>query len=194
MAFLPAAAVALQAASQAIGGIQQNKAMKGVARVETENARLSELSGALEATASLRDDRMAAGADFAAMGASGAAFGGSTSDIIIAQSVEAQMRGLQARYAAAGEAAQARQRAADAKRAGKAALVNGFLGAATSAVQGIASMRADARRAKLGESARNATMKSGNPVRASTPIRRSIPLPRTMPGGARNRSVGVYSG
>ncbi len=186
MSFLPAAAMALQAVGQVYGAVEENKALRRVATAEDENARLTELQGALDATGGLRESRQAMGADLAAMGSGGAALGGSITDMIVAQSIEAQMSALNTRFAAAGEAKQARQRASDARRAGKAALIKGVLGAAGTALQGASDIRQSGRLNATRAKSRAASIPGNGTSRTS---KGGIPVPRAFSGGG-----GSYSG
>lgn len=193
MSFLPVAAVAMQAVGQLYGGIEQNKAQRRVARAEEENARLTEYQGSIDATAGLREQRLAMGADLAGMASGGASVGGSITDMIVQQSIEAQMQALNTRFTAAGEAAAARQRAADARKAGKAALISGVLGAAGTALQGASDIRQRNRTNATRAKSRDASVPRNAPPRTS---KGGIPVPRTSSGGSSSgtTSAGRYSG
>ena len=133
----------MQASAQIIGGIEANRAAKGQARVDTENARLSILDGEQEALQTRRDERMQTGALIAAMGGDGVQLGsGSAADVIAESAYQRELEILNLRSKATAQANNLYQSATDKRAAGKSALTSAMFGAASTALKGVSDMRA----------------------------------------------------
>lgn len=140
-------ALALSVAGNVMGGMEANNAARANAAVSEENARLTLLAGEQEAMQTRREERRMAGAMIAAMGGGGAEMGtGTAYDLVMESANQREMEIYGLRTKAAGEARNLMQKAADQRRAGRAALVGSLFSAASSAIGGIGDMR---RQAKL---------------------------------------------
>jgi hypothetical protein len=125
-----AAFAGMQIAGALLGGMEERGVRRAEARVHDENGRLSLLEGEQAAQLTRHDERQAAGAAIAAMAESGAALGtGTPLDLIRQSALEREIEIGNIRAQAAGEARTHRQAAADARYAGKAAMVRGIFDA-----------------------------------------------------------------
>lgn len=135
-------ALALSVAGTVAGGIEANNAARANARVSEENARLSLLAGEQEAMQTRREERRMAGAMIAAMGGGGAEMGtGTAYDLVMESANQREMEIYGLRTKAAGEARNLMQKAADQRRAGRAALVGSLFSAASSAIGGVGDIK-----------------------------------------------------
>lgn len=143
MAAAAPVALAMAAAGQLLGGIEANRAGKVGAAVDTENARRSILQGEQESMQTRRDERAQSGEMIAAMGGSGIELGsGSSADLLAQSAYQRELEVLNIRTRRSSEANNLLQSAADRKAAGRAALVQGVFGAASTALKGVSDMRA----------------------------------------------------
>lgn len=143
MAAAGPAALAMQASAQIIGGIEANRAAKGQARVDDENARLSILGGEQDALQTRRDERMQTGALIASMGADGVQLGsGSATDVLAENAYQRELEIYGIRTKATQQANNLYQSATDRRAAGKSALTSAMFGAAATALKGVSDMRA----------------------------------------------------
>jgi hypothetical protein len=165
--------IGLQSVGGLIGGAQQQGQYRRQGAVLDENARLTELQGNLDASEAARASRREEGEIAAALAGMGTMGGtGSSEDIMYQTALEREYELMNIRFGAAQEAAALRTQARQARSAGKAALVNGVLGAATSAIAGVRDLKNDKQaRADL-ERIRSAQL----PGR--------IPVPRRLQGGS----------
>jgi hypothetical protein len=177
MAMAAPVLMAVQAAGKIVGGVMENKAQRRAGRADDENARRTEYAGALEATAALREGRMAAGEDLASFASGGGMLSGTAADMMIANSIEAQRAAMNVRYSARGRAEQLRQQAKDRRHAGKMALVNGFFGAATTAIAGSMDANAAARLSAQGATERAGQLGVSGGSGGTVGLRRGVGVP-----------------
>lgn len=157
-------ALAMAAAGQLVGGIEQNNAAKAGAKVDIENSRLAVLEGEQQSMQTRRDERGLAGEMLAAMGGGGVELGsGSAGDVIAQSAYQRELEILNIRTRSMGEANNLLQAAADKRRAGKAALIAGVFGAGAMALSGVRDMRA-ARTARTQAERERVILRGGSPV------------------------------
>jgi hypothetical protein len=134
--------LAMQAGSSVLGAVGQYQSMRQGAAIDTENARLTELDGALQGDETARANRQEMGSMLAAMGGSGASIGsGSALDIIEQAGVEQEFEILDLRNIAAQKASNLRFEAKQKKKAAVMALIGGLMGAGGQAAAGISGMK-----------------------------------------------------
>lgn len=151
MGALAPAALAVQVMGGLIQGTQQEKAAYASAAVDDENARRTILSGEQQALQTSRDARDVAGQMIAAMGGAGVQLGtGSAFDMLAQSAFEREAEIANVRTRAMGEAANLNQQAADKRKAGRQAKLNGIFGAAATALDGASRIRSDRLRRQLG--------------------------------------------
>lgn len=129
--------LALAVAGQIKQGADANNAARAAANVDEENARLSILEGEQQALATRRDERMASGDLIAAMAGSGLAMGGSFSDLLAENAYQRELELLNIRTVRTREANNLNDQARQKRKAGRSALINGFLGATSTALAGV---------------------------------------------------------
>ena len=143
MAAAGPAAIAMQAAGSLMQGIEANKAARGQARVDEENARLSILDGEQQALQTSHDERMQAGLQLTDLADAGVQLGtGSAADVLAESAYQRELEILNIRTRATRQANNLYQDAADKRAAGRSALIGGMFGAAASALKGVADTRA----------------------------------------------------
>lgn len=146
-----AAFAGVQIAGALQGGMSDNSAARAEARGHDENARLTLLAGEQQATVTRHDERDAAGALIADMAGSGIAMGSGTAlDLIRESALQREIEIGNIRAQAQGEARNHLQAGADARYAGKQALIGGIFNAAGAAVGYAASSSGQQRIAAIG--------------------------------------------
>lgn len=145
-AAIPGLSTGFQAGAAMFSGVAQNNALLGAADADMENARLSELQGALNVEDIRRRGRATQGEAIAALAENGGGVeGGSARDLIYQNSLEIEYAAMSARYGAAGEARGYRFKAAQDRQAARSALIGGILGAGAAAVTGVTNARNQSR-------------------------------------------------
>lgn len=140
-AALPIAAIALTAGSSLYGSFSQASQMNKNARVLDENARRSELQGALQSEDIRRDERMQAGEAIAAMGGNGIVLGtGSALSTLWQSAYNRELDIMNARYGAAQKAGAYRSEAKGLRSQAKATRIGGILRAGAAALSGASGM------------------------------------------------------
>lgn len=163
-AFLPIAAIALQAGGQIYGGMAARSQASAQARADEENARLALLAGEQDNWNILRAERRAAGDAMTEMAGSGIAVGtGSAADVIAASAAQAELEIANRRAQARAEEANYMASAAANRSAGKAALIGGLFGAASSVIGGAAAMRNQQKLRLQGQWERSIAASGGRP-------------------------------
>jgi hypothetical protein len=127
---------AVQAVGSIVSGIGQHQAAKSQAKADQQNARLAEWQGESEATAIRERARRLSGESRAAIGASGVDISGSFLDALTDSDINAELDAQTAVWNRKVEAGNYRFQARQARAAGQGALIGGFLGAGSQALQG----------------------------------------------------------
>ena len=127
---------AVQAVGSIVSGIGQHQAAKSQARADQQNARLAEWQGESEATAIRERARRLSGESRAAIGASGVDISGSFLDALSDSDINAELDAQTAVWNRKVEAGNYQFRARQTRAAGQGALIGGFLGAGSQALQG----------------------------------------------------------
>ena len=152
----PIIAIGMQAASQVHGASSEKKAYNAEARALEENARLTQADGAAAAIDAYRTSRMQMGADIVSMASGGgAAFGGSSADILAANAIERELEVMNLHHSAASEARNLQDQAKQRRKAGKRALIGGLMGAAAGAISNASNLRQQNRIAAQNQKQRN---------------------------------------
>lgn len=142
-AALPLMAIAVQAGSSIFEGVSESKQLTASAKVDRENARLTELQGAFETEDIRRRARAVQGEALVAVtGMGNAADSQSAQDLIFQNQLEAEYAVLSTRYSAQTEAHGLRVQAAQKKRAARNAVIGGVMRAGAAAITGLAGMKA----------------------------------------------------
>ncbi len=136
-------ALAMAVVGQVKQGVDANNAARAAARVDDENARLTVLQGEQEALATRRDERMASGDMIAAFAGSGLSLGGSFSDLLAENAYQRELEILNIRTTRAREGQNLQNQATQKRKAGRSALINGMIGAVSTALSGADKMRQD---------------------------------------------------
>lgn len=135
---VPGLSVGFQAGSAMFDAVAQANTARGAARVDNENARLSDLQGALNVEDIRRRGRATQGEAIAALAEGAGSVGGtSAQDLIYQNSLEIEYAAANARYSAAGEARGYRIRAGQEKTAARNAIYGGILRAGAAAITGV---------------------------------------------------------
>lgn len=162
MAALAPAALAMQFVGTAINADAERDAAYQSARADEENARRSVLVGEQDTLRIRREERSAVGSSLAAQGGNGIQLTGSIATLMAESSRQAEMDVLAARQKAYGEAENYQTRAANSRKQGDNAFINGMFSAVSGAIGGAARLRtadmvqgqtAKERKATLGNSA-----------------------------------------
>lgn len=137
--------IGMQVVGGVMGAVNEQKSYKAAARADTENARLTELSGERDSLTAMLEARQQMGAQLVDQGASGTLFSGSNADVV-AESARLRDRQIaNIRNQSEDEASNYRASAKENKRAGKAALINGILGTVSSAISTGSGMQANSK-------------------------------------------------
>lgn len=145
----------LMVASSLLGGFEERRQLNAQAAVSDENGRLSELAGEQQIQQTRRDERALAGEAIAAMAESGFALGtGTALDLIQQSALQREIEIGNVRAQAQGEAYNHRMAAYDARKAGKAAMLKGFIGSGAAAADFASSTSANRRLGGVAESER----------------------------------------
>lgn len=133
---------------QVIGGLAQESAAQSSANAQAraldENARRTLLQGELDVTQVRRDERAATGEMLAGQGGSGLIMGeGSLADMIAQNAYHRELDVMNVRRKATGDAAALTDQAAQARSAGRQAMIGAAFGAVSGALTGVASYRRD---------------------------------------------------
>ncbi|HEX8400524.1 MAG TPA: hypothetical protein VF628_02345 [Allosphingosinicella sp.] len=172
-AVAPIAAVAMTVGSSVMGAAGEKSAYDAGARADLENARRTELDGALAEEAIRRQGRAVQGEAIAALGANGGRIGtGSALDLLWQNQVEIEYDVLNRRYSASSEATSLRAAAAQKKKAGKFALIGGLMRAGAQALTGIGDVQNAAASAATSARLRTARLPGGQ----------SLPIPAALGG------------
>lgn len=133
---------ALSAASQVVGGIEQNSAAKRGAAIDEHNANLSALSAEQDAQRLRHNSRQEAGDLLVQQGSAGTIVGaGSGADILAQQAYQREVEILNIRTQGAYQAQNFKQAADDKRRVGRSALINSTFGAISSVIGGASAIR-----------------------------------------------------
>ncbi|WP_298603405.1 hypothetical protein [uncultured Sphingorhabdus sp.] len=157
-AALPIVALGMQVAGTVAGGIAENKQQRAAARVDDENARLTVLQGEQEALDTRREERSMAGDMIAAMAGSGTMLDGSNADLITQSAYQRELEIYNIRRQRTSQARNLQQSAKDKRRAGRNALIGAGFSAVSTALGGIADIRAGRLMAAQGARERGATL------------------------------------
>lgn len=137
MAVAAPIALGLMAAGQLYGAVSQADQMRDNARILKENARRTELTGALDELQIAREARAASGEAIAQQGASGVELGtGSALEMLRQNAINAEYDKLNVRYRAAGEAGNLRSQAKQLRKQATATLIGGAISAGASVLMG----------------------------------------------------------
>jgi hypothetical protein len=130
--------VALQAFSSVMGAVENFQAARAEARTLNENARRTDLDGAIQGQEMRRESRAAIGEQLAAGAASGVAIGtGSALDLIGESAQEAEFEILNLRRQAADQSANLRYQAKVTRRGATAALFRDLINTGSQAASGL---------------------------------------------------------
>jgi hypothetical protein len=152
MTWAPIAMAAVQAVGSVVSGIGQHQAAKGQAKADRQNVRLAEAQGESEAALIRERARRISGENRAAIGASGVDISGSFLDALADSDINAELDAQTARWNRKVESGNYRFRAAQSRASGQGALIGGFLGAGSHAMQGYGNQKMfNAQTAKPGE-------------------------------------------
>jgi hypothetical protein len=143
----------IQAGLQLGQGFMENQGYREQAQRYDENARQSLLAGALQETQIRHQERAVSGQAIVAQAENGVAIGsGSALDLLAQNAINREVAVLNTRYSADAQAYAYRTKAADARAAGKQAIIGSVISAGTQALTG---MRQDARQAKIAQAQRD---------------------------------------
>jgi len=132
----PIAMAAMQAVGSIVSGISQSQQAKGQAAYARANAEIAEQQAASQASAIREKARRLSGQNRALIGASGVDLAGSFLDSLADSDINAELDAQTALWNRKVEAGNYRFRARQARAAGQGALIGGFLGAGSQALQG----------------------------------------------------------
>ncbi len=137
MAVAAPIALGLMAAGQLYSGISSADQMRDNAAILKENARRTELTGALNEAEVAREARAAQGEAIAQQGASGVELGtGSALEMLRQNAINAEFDKLNIRTRAAGEAANLRSEAKQLRKQATATLIGSAISAGASVLMG----------------------------------------------------------
>jgi hypothetical protein len=136
MTWAPIAMAAVQAVGSIVSGVSQHSQAKSQAAYADANAELAEQQGQSEAQAVREKARRLAGQSRAAIGASGVDISGSFLDALADSDIDAELDAQTAVWNSKLDARNQRVQAKAARAQGGSALVGGFFGAGSSALQG----------------------------------------------------------
>ena len=134
----PAVIMGMQVASSLIGGAEGMAQGNAEARALNENARRTELQGAMDGLTNLRETRMEDGAMAVANASAGVGAGsGSIGDILYANARARWESSMNIQASANAEAKEYRSQAKQAKKRGQAAMIGGIMQAGAAALGGM---------------------------------------------------------
>lgn len=137
MAVAAPVALGLMAAGQLYSGFSQADQLGDNAAILKENARRTELTGALDEAQVARDARAASGEAIAQQGAAGIELGtGSALEMLRQNAINAEFDKLTIRNRAAGEAAGMRSQAKQLKKQATATMIGSVISAGSSVLMG----------------------------------------------------------
>lgn len=178
------------AAGQLAGGFAQRAEANAAARVDDENARLTILEGEQNALQTRRDERSIAGDMIAAMAGSGTLLDGSNADLLAQSAYQREVEIGNIRRQSSAEARNLQREAKAKRRAGRNALIGAGFNAVSTALGGMADIRANRLLAAQGSRERGATLSGAIKIPGrSVPAMSSAPEYSLAYGGAMRRTV-----
>lgn len=137
-----AAPIILMAGTQLASGFMESQALKRGAKVDEENARLTQLEGAYQTEDIRRAARATQGEAIAALADNGVSVGdGSAQDLLFQNQLEAEYQVLSTRYGADREAYSQRMAGYAKRGQARSAMIGGVLRAGAAAITGFSNMK-----------------------------------------------------